>query len=491
MNNNLKVDDKYLDIINTVKNKKYFYNDDGNNKTYRNKIINDLNIEDLSSIENFISRLTYKYIGDNKEKIPSDVIINIIAKVYSNIKSYYSLLKSGKQANVNMCKYLDKDSKFNLFYYCRSFLVLDDGIRLNVGKYINDNFNNITGNNYESITKNNNVKYYNKNNLISLNKDKLNKNKKKGIKYEKINNKYVNNEHLVTYNYIYLPLPKSIEYEKIKLIEIKPINDNIKVCITYEKIFNYEINDYNIEEYEKLSLNEKLKKTISIDTGMVNLLTIYDPTGEQYIIKGGTIKSINNFYNLKIDYLNSINKKKYNKSSYKRLNSLLKERENKINGHINKIIDVLIKQYKDKEVFIIGYNTNWKNKVNIGKKNNRIFNQIPYKRIIEKLDEKLKCINKKLIITRESYTSKCDALALEGIEKQETYLGKRTKRGLFMSSKGKLLNADINGAINIMRKKIKLNEIKGKGLLNPKVIKIYETKRKPVSKNTSHKNAVY
>ena len=52
----------------------------------------------------------------------------------------------------------------------------------------------------------------------------------------------------------------------------------------------------------------------------------------------------------------------------------------------------------------------------------------------------------------ESYTSKCDALALEPIGKHEQYLGRRTKRGLFRSSTGKLINADQNGALNIMRK---------------------------------------
>jgi IS605 OrfB family transposase len=487
--NNFNVDIKYNDVVNTINNKQYVY-DDGN-ENYRNMLINDLNIKNLSSIENFISRLTYKYIGENKEKIPSDVIINIITKAYSNIKSYYKLLKSGKQANVNMCKFLDKDVKFNLFYYCRSFLILDDGIRLNVGKYINDNFNEITGNNYKSITIKNNVKYYNENNLLDLSKNTLKKKRKTGIKYQKINNKYINNNHLINYNYIYLPLLRKIEFEKIKLIEIKPENKNIKVCINYEKVYEYELTNYDIEKYNKLSLNEKLEKTISMDTGTINLLTIYNPTGIQQIIKGGTIKSINNFYNKKIDKLNSINKKEHDKNDYGRLHSLLKERENKINGYINKIIDTLIEEYKEKEVFIIGYNPNWKNKVNMGRKNNRNFYMIPYKRIIERLDEKLKNINKKLLIIKESYTSICDALALEDIKYHEKYLGKRTKRGLFKSSKGKLLNADINGAINIMRKKIELKEITGKKILNPKIIKIYDVMRKPASKNTSHKYVVF
>ena len=473
--NKYKVDDKYKDVIEVINNNQYIY-DNNENLTYRNKIIKELNIN-FSSIENLINRLSYKYIETNKEKLPSDVIINIIAKAYGNIKSYYALLKSGKQSKTNISKFLDKEAKFNLFYYCRSFKKLDDGIRLNVGEYVNKNYNLINkDNNYKSILINNKIKYYNENNLINITESKIKKDNKKDIFYTKINDKYINNDNIYSYNYIYLSLPKKIEYENIKLIEIVPINNKIKVCITYEKIFENPIIDYDMDNYNSLSIEDKLKKTISIDTGIKNLFTIYDPIGKQHIIKGGTLLSINHFYNKKIDYLNSINKKLYNKSKYKRLDSLLEERERKIKGHFNQIINKIVNTYKDKEVFIIGYNPNWKHKTNMGKKNNRNFYQIAYKQLIEKLEEKLKCINKKMVLVKESYTSKCDALALESIGYHETYLGNRKKRGLFESSTQKLINADLNGAINIMRKYVNLNYINQTNICNPTVIKIYDTK---------------
>ena len=65
----------------------------------------------------------------------------------------------------------------------------------------------------------------------------------------------------------------------------------------------------------------------------------------------------------------------------------------------------------------------------------------------------------KLIITEESYTSKCDSLSLESIEQHENYIGKRIKRGLFQSLTGRLINADVNGSINIMRKVVGDSEI--------------------------------
>ena len=400
LENKYKVDDKYKDIVEVINNNQYMY-DNNENLTYRNKIIKELNIN-FSSIENLINRLSYKYIETNKEKIPSDVIINIIAKAYGNIKSYYALLKSGKQSKTNISKFLDKEAKFNLFYYCRSFKKLDDGIRLNVGEYVNKNYTSINKEtNYKSILINNKIKYYNENNLINISDSKIKKDNKNDIYYTKINDKYINNDNICSYNYIYISLPCKIEYENIKLIEIVPINNKIKVCITYEKIYENPIIDYDMDKFNNLSLEDKLKKTISIDTGIKNLFTIYDPIGKQHIIKGGTLLSINHFYNKKIDDLNSINKKLYNKSKYKRLDSLLEERERKIKGHFNQIINKIVNIYKDKEVFIIGYNQNWKDKTNMGKKNNRNFYQIAYKQLIEKLEEKLKCINKKMILVKE------------------------------------------------------------------------------------------
>ena len=487
LENKYNIDNKYEDIINAITKNQYIY-DSNENLSYRNKIIKELNINKLSSIENFINRLSYKYLDTNKEKLPSDVIINIIGKAYSNVKSYYALLKSGKQSKTNLSKFLDKDAKFNLCYYCRSFKVLDDGIRLNVGEYVNKNYKTINdATNYKSILVNNKIKYYNENNLINITNKKIKKDAKNDIYYTKIDDKYINNENLCTYNYIYIPLSRKIEYENIKLIEIIPINNKIKICITYEHIYENPIIEYDLEAYNKQSLEEKLKKTVSIDTGIINLLTIYNPTGKQHIIKGGTLLSINHFYNKKIDDLNSINKTLHNKSKYKRLYSLLEERENKIKGHFNQIINKLVETYKEKEVFIVGYNPNWKDKTDMGKKNNRNFYQIAYKQFIDKLDNKLKSINKKMILVKESYTSKCDSLALEQLGYHEHYLGNRKKRGLFSSSTHKLINADLNGAINIMRKYININNINIKNICNPSVLKIYDTKliNQPVSKSTN------
>ena len=88
----------------------------------------------------------------------------------------------------------------------------------------------------------------------------------------------------------------------------------------------------------------------------------------------------------------------------------------------------------------------------MGKRNNQKFVQLPFARLTSYLSYKCKLAGIDFIEHEESYTSKCDALALEEVCKHEDYLGKRVKRGLFRSSVGKIINADQNGALNILRK---------------------------------------
>ena len=202
-------------------------------------------------------------------------------------------------------------------------------------------------------------------------------------------------------------------------------------------------------------------------------MTIYNPTGLQKIIDGKYLLWLNKSYNNKIDKLKSEAQTKNNKYTTKEIRNLLIERDNKINDHFNKIISWIAKEYSNKKLIIIGYNTNWKKGVNMGNLNNRRFYEIPYCRLLNKLTDKMKQLGINVTVNEESYTSKCDGLALENICKHKTYLGKRIKRGLFSSSIGKLLNADLNGAINIMRKYFKnkenyiITEIKGQSLYNP------------------------
>ena len=75
------------------------------------------------------------------------------------------------------------------------------------------------------------------------------------------------------------------------------------------------------------------------------------------------------------------------------------------------------------------------------------------------LEYKCKLAGINVIILNEAYTSKCSFLDREKICKHDTYKGKRIKRGLFISSSGILINADINGSLNIMRLGLKKQNV--------------------------------
>ena len=101
---------------------------------------------------------------------------------------------------------------------------------------------------------------------------------------------------------------------------------------------------------------------------------------------------------------------------------------------------------------VIGYNPEWKQGINIGKKNNQNFVNIPFKKLTDQLQYKLDIKGVELILREESYTSKCSFLDLEDIKKKEKYCGYRKSRGIYKSYEYGVINADVNGSYNIMRK---------------------------------------
>ena len=101
---------------------------------------------------------------------------------------------------------------------------------------------------------------------------------------------------------------------------------------------------------------------------------------------------------------------------------------------------------------VIGYNDGWKKNIKLGKRNNQNFIQIPHNRFVKMIIYKCMLAGIEVVLQEESYTIKCSFLDNESVEKHDSYMGKRVKRGLFMSSNGTLINADVNGAYNILKK---------------------------------------
>lgn len=206
---------------------------------------------------------------------------------------------------------------------------------------------------------------------------------------------------------------------------------------------------YNKKEKDLMSDNGNY---LGIDIGLDNLASCVSNNGSCFIINGRPLKSINQYYNKRLAFLKS--KLKDNKHTSKQIRSLTNKRNNKIKDYLHKASRILVNHVVSNGIntIIIGHNKCWKQEINIGKRNNQNFVSIPFNVFISMISYKatLEGINVKIV--EESYTSKCSFLDNERICKHESYKGRRTKRGLFKTSFGRTINADINGAFNIIRK---------------------------------------
>lgn len=172
------------------------------------------------------------------------------------------------------------------------------------------------------------------------------------------------------------------------------------------------------------------------------------------VVKGGPLKSINQFYNKrKADLQKYLPGKRETSNQIIRLSN---NRTRRINHfmHVSsrRIVDHLVAQSIG--TLVIGKNDGWKQESNMRKQSNQTFVQLPHARFIEMLTYKCQLVGISVIINNESHTSKCSFLDMEPVKHQDKYAGKRQKRGLFVSATGKKINADLNGAYNIIRKAI-------------------------------------
>ena len=181
---------------------------------------------------------------------------------------------------------------------------------------------------------------------------------------------------------------------------------------------------------------------------------------DKFIIRGGPIKSINQFYNKRKAELQSefdlTNSNRRMKEIENKLDKLSWKRFNKIQDYLHKSSRILVNQLVSSGVdeLVIGNNPEWKQEARMKSVRNQNFCMFPHDRFYKMLEYKCELVGIKVRYVQEAYTSKCSFLDLEEICKHEEYAGRRIKRGLFKSSKGIKFNADVNGSGNILRKEI-------------------------------------
>ena len=248
---------------------------------------------------------------------------------------------------------------------------------------------------------------------------------------------------------------------KIKVLSTRSDIKMFKMSVQDNGTINI-IKIYSFKEEKRKKDNQRYA---SIDLGVNNMVTLTNNIGiRPLLINGRPIKSINQFYNKRLAKMQSLLSK--NQHTSHKIQQFSRKRSNKIDYELHKISKYIVQYLRNNNItkLVIGNNVGWKDSVHIGKRNNQNFVNIPHSRLISQLVYKCQMVGIRVVLTEESYTSKSSFLdvdilpSINDTTDNETkpvykFKGKRIKRGLYRSSE-KNINADVNGAMNIMRKKI-------------------------------------
>lgn len=251
-----------------------------------------------------------------------------------------------------------------------------------------------------------------------------------------------------------LVIPPFIDPKKIQQIDIEPDGaDYIRVTFIYK--------------VELCGLLDDNGRVMGIDMGVTNLATCGTNVGRGIIINGRPVKSINQFFNKRLAALKSENDillKKENERKVqtqrhritRNMERLFRKRKYKIKDYLHKAACRIFDFVAESGIttIVVGKNVGWKQECNMQKQNNQNFVQIPHARFIDMLAYKARERGIAFLTAEESYTSKCSFVDGEELCHHDKYVGQRIRRGLFRTSKGILVNADLNGALNIIRKVI-------------------------------------
>ena len=216
--------------------------------------------------------------------------------------------------------------------------------------------------------------------------------------------------------------------------------------------------------YEAENIQRNLNKThaLALDLGINNLVTAVSSNGKSFIIDGRKLKSINQWFNKENARLQSIkDKQHFGEKTTNHQKAIARNRNNKVNDYMNKAARKVINYCiaNDIGTLIVGYNETFQRNSNIGKKNNQNFVNIPYGQLRDKLAYLCELNGITFVKQEESYTSKAsfwdkDIIPTYNADNPQNYTfsGKRVHRGQYKTANGRTFNADVNGALNIMRK---------------------------------------
>ena len=412
----------------------------------------------------------YSYIRVEKHQIkPSNKYYKLLDELCFKSKNLYNTgLYIERQAffekdpNLKGIKFIPEFTLINYLKESEPFKALPCSISQQILKKVTQNFQS-----FFKATKD-----YNKHPEKYLGKPKLPRYKdSKTGRFQ-----LILNYNAFRFNKEYITFHKVLKGFKVKT-HLNPEKHTLKEArfIPHKTHITLEI-VYELKE-EPLELTEDFKYLAGIDLGIDNFSTIsiLKPDTSPLIINGKGLKSYNKYFNKKLAYLKSKAKLKNNKYTTKRIQRLIKKRNNYIDTWIHRASRITANYlYKNQvKAVIIGKNKNWKQNSKLSKKVNQTFIQIPFESYIQRLTYKCQDLGIKVYIVEESYTSGTSYLDNELPIKDFYNKSRRIQRGLFKTNKNKLINSDVNAAFQITKKVYKTDYKSSYKLrISPRIINV-------------------
>ena len=230
-----------------------------------------------------------------------------------------------------------------------------------------------------------------------------------------------------------------------------------------------------IYEAECVQRDLNPSNALAIDLGINNLAACVASTGKSFIVDGRKLKSINQWFNKENARLQSIKDKQgFGKRTTNLQKAIARDRNNKVNDYMNKAARMIINYCiaNDIGTLVVGYNETFQRGSSLGRQVNQNFVNIPYGKLRDKLQYLCELNGIVFVKQEESYTSKAsfwdkDDIPVYNADNPQEYefSGNRIHRGTYKTKDGIMFNADINGALNILRKSsvVSLEALYGRG----------------------------
>lgn len=245
-------------------------------------------------------------------------------------------------------------------------------------------------------------------------------------------------------------IPDKLKDKKIRQAHIIPHHNGKYFEVRYM---------FDSEEIDKPQLDKN--KFLGIDLGVNNLATCVTNSGESFILDGKRLKSLNQWYNKETARLSSIKDKQHIKYRTNLQYRITRKRNNQVKDYIYCASKYIINYCLDNKIsnIVIGYNEGFQQNSDIGKRNNQNFTFIPFGQLKFRIQFLADRLGINVILQEESYTSQASFFDNDNVPTYNprnpvkyAFSGRRVNRGLYTTANGTKVNADINGALNILKK---------------------------------------